>query len=310
SFLLSQWLKQKSKWKIWHLLPLLSTILATALMLVNILRVNASFFPTYFQHNDVKALKKFSEQSRQKDLLVSWWDYGWPLWYYTGRNNTLIDNGRHGADTYLVSKLLLSSSDTFAANALSYFGTAQKGNSEILSNLAPHENLPQLFKELEHQSVTAPTNRNIYIMLHRDMLLTFKTLENFAHINLVSGQKNRENSQLYISDLLEVYSKKIPIIKGDTFNFDLRDGMIMGHDGAKIQVNSVIISENGKTVANRRYNPRSSMSLIIYNKTKAIYLDNMAINTFLIKALLFDLYDKERFEKVMQTENFKIFKVR
>jgi len=142
------------------------------------------------------------------------------------------------------------------------------------------------------------------------MLLTFKTLEDFAHIDLVSGEKTKEHSQLYISDLLQSYSKKNPLIKGDTFDFDMRNGMIMGHDGAKMQINSVLIVDDGQMSASKRYNPRSAMNLIIYNKTKAIYLDNRALNTFLIKALLFDQYDKKRFEKIVETETFKIFKLK
>ena len=66
------------------------------IMLVNIARLTPSFMPNYFLDDDVKVLRDFAKTSHSKDLVVSWWDYGWPLWYYTGRNNTLIDNGRHG----------------------------------------------------------------------------------------------------------------------------------------------------------------------------------------------------------------------
>lgn len=309
-FLLFRWLEQKFENQKWRQLSLLFTIIGVTLMLVNILRTNTAFHPSYFQHNDVKALQAFRAQSQQKDLLISWWDYGWPLWYYTGRNNTLIDNGRHGADTYLVSKLLLSNSDKFVANALHYFSEKQQGNSEILAKLASHEDLPHRFLELEQQIPTTPKSRDTYIMLHRDMLLTFKTLEDFAHIDLVSGEKTKENSQLYISDLLQPYSKNNRIIQGDTFDFDLHNGNIKGRDGATAQVNGIIIAEHGKVVAAKRYNPHSAMNLIIYNKTKAIYLDNRALNTFLIKALLFDQYDKKRFEKTVETETFKIFKLK
>ena len=292
-----------------HIATVLSLV-AVVLMLVNILRVNPSFTPNYFLNDDVKALRDFAKLSKQKDLLVSWWDYGWPMWYYTGRNNTLLDNGRHGADTYLVSKLLLSKSDKFVANSLRYFGDKQRGNSEILPYLIKSEDIEKTFEKLKYETPKKQKNRDIYFMLHRDMLLTFKTLEDFADIDINTGQKTAPNAQLFISDLLRPYSKKEPIVHGDTFDFDLRNGMIRGHDGATTQIQGVIIVEDFKVVAAKRYNPRSAMNLIIYNKTKAIYLENRAINTFLIKALLFDQYDKTRFEKVAQTETFKILKLK
>jgi asparagine N-glycosylation enzyme membrane subunit Stt3 len=285
-------------------------LIAIAMMIINIIHVNPSFMPSSFNSTDVKVLKDFSSQTKEKDLLISWWDYGWPLWYYTGRNNTLIDNGRHGADTYLVSNLLLSKDDNFVANALAYFTDKQKSNTPILSSLIQKEDIQKRFGILKKQNYDKKAERDVYLLLHRNMLLTFKTLEDFAYIDIKTGKKSEENSQLYISDLLRPYSKKVPIVYGDTFDFDLRDGMIKGHDGATAQVQGVIIVDSGKVTAAKRYNPRSFMTLIIYNKTKAIYLDNKALNTFLIKALLFDQYDKKRFEKVTETGSFKILKLK
>jgi dolichyl-diphosphooligosaccharide--protein glycosyltransferase/undecaprenyl-diphosphooligosaccharide--protein glycosyltransferase len=285
-------------------------LFAVILMLVNILRVNPSFMPSFFTQKDVKALDDFANISQENDLLISWWDYGWPLWYYTGRNNTLVDNGRHGADTYLVANLLLSEDDAFVANALRYFADQQQGNRSILPLLAESEDLKKRFEDLKVHATPKQKERDIYFLVHRDMLLTFKTIEDFAHIDIETGNKTSENSQLFISDLLRPYSKKVPIVKGDTFDFDLRNGMISGHDGVSAQVQGVIIVDDDTVTAAKRYNPRAPMNLIIYNTTKAIYLDNTALNTFLIKALLFDQYNKNRFEKVTQTDSFKIFKLK
>ncbi len=285
-------------------------LIALSLMIVNILHVNPSFMPNSFNAKDVKVLKDFASHSKKEDILISWWDYGWPLWYYTGRNNTLIDNGRHGADTYLISNLLLDKKDSFVANALGYFTDKQKANSPIIPALINSEDIKKRMKSLHVKEYRKKSKRDVYILLHRNMLLTFKTLEDFAHVDIYTGRKTQENSQLYISDLLRPYSKKVPMVYGDTFTFDLRDGMIKGDNGAKTQIQGVIIVDNNRVTAAKRYNPSSPMNLIIYNKTKAIYLDNTAVNTFLIKALLFDSYDKKRFEKVAQSDTFKIFKLK
>ncbi len=308
AFILAQFLAKYNKKLRYG--SILISLLGVGLMVVNVLNVNSFFTPTAFTRGDVKVLREFALKSKPDDLLVSWWDYGWPLWYYTGRNNTLIDNGRHGADTYLVANLLLSKEKDFTANALEYFGAKQRGNSSILPDLIHKEDIVKRFEDLKKSRAKVSSKRNIYFMLHRNMLLTFKTLEDFAYNDLKTGKKTQENSQLYISSLLRPYSKKTPMLYGDTFDFDLRNGMIKSHDGASTQIQGVIIVEKNKVVAAKRYNPRSPMTLIIYNKTKAIYLDYRALNSFLIKALLFDQYDKNRFTKVAESDTFKILKLK
>ncbi|MEA2111816.1 MAG: STT3 domain-containing protein [Campylobacterota bacterium] len=289
-------------------LPLLATIIGVGLMLYNILIVNASTGPYFFKKEEVKTLKEFATLNKQKDLIYSWWDYGWPLWYYIGANNTLIDNGRHGSDSYLVSKLLLSHNPNFVYNAMKYF-SQQKYSSYVLKNTMKTKNLNDIFQTLNYDSMTDAKRREAYIMLHRDMLLTFRTLENFANTDLSTGNTGG-NSELYISNLLKPYSPKEPIIHGDTFKFDLRDGNIIGNDGAKAQINGIIISQNGKIAAAKQYNKNSSHILIIYNNQKAIYLDKKAFGTFLVQVLLLDRYDKGLFEKVAETESFKVLKLR
>jgi len=50
-----------------------------------------------------------------KDYTLSWWDYGYPIWYYS-ETNTLIDGGKHQNDNYIISKIMLSDSPELMAN--------------------------------------------------------------------------------------------------------------------------------------------------------------------------------------------------
>lgn len=296
-------------------IPILGTLAGIALMLYNIVVVNSSVAPYFFKKNDVMALQKFATINTKHDLIYSWWDYGWPLWYYIGSNNTLIDNGRHGSDTYLMSKLLLSPNQNFVANAARYFSQKNlEGRKEYMNEVLPFvmktKNLNEVFQELNYTIPTKARGRNTYIMLHRDMLLTFDMIEHFALTDLQSGQAHGKHSELYISDLLKPYRSGNPIIQGDTFTLDLRRGEMTGSDGAKATVYGVVMVQNGAITASKQYNKRSPYILIIYNNTKAIYLDTKAFDSFLIQALLLDLYDKSLFEKVIQTPSFKILKLK
>lgn len=308
--LLSNYLQINKKQKVSiSLIPIFATAAASLLMLFNIFRVNPSFYPAFFDADDVNALKTFRDQSSDKDLLISWWDYGWPLWYYTGRNNTLIDNGRHGTDTYLVANALTSEKEHRTYNLLRYTSEMQRGRGEVLPQLAKSENLGKLFSTLTYTDLTTTKSRETYILLHRDMLLTFQTMQHFGNINLHSG-KYEQNSNLYISDLTEPFNPSKPIVQGDTFTIDLRSGTIKGQDGAQAKLKGIITVENGSITASKGYHQKASMHIIIYNRTKAIYLDNALLNSFLIKAQLLNVYDRTLFEEVAATDKMKILRLK
>lgn len=305
------WLAQRLSGRMAGVLLVVGVASGLGVMLLNITRLNPSFTPGYFLADDVKALRSFAKESRQEDLLWSWWDYGWPLWYYTGRNNTLVDNGRHGPDTHLAAKVLLAGNDTFAANALRYFSETQVGNGEILRPLAQKEDIAQRMEDLELlRPIDLNATRDVYVLLHRDMLLTFKTIEEFASINIRSGANASDNMQLYLSDLLRPYDQHEPLVRGDTFDFDLRSGVIRGHDGVQTRIAGVMVVENGAITAAQRYEAGSDMHLILYNRTKVIYLDSRALNSFLVRALLLNQFDHSRFETVVQTERMKLLKLK
>lgn len=71
--------------------------------------------PTVFNKNEVEVLEKLKKLSNPKDYVITWWDYGYPIWYYANVN-TLIDGGKHNGDDFLVSKILTTSNPVLARN--------------------------------------------------------------------------------------------------------------------------------------------------------------------------------------------------
>ncbi len=291
-------------------LPPLFAVAAIGLMLTNILRLNPHLQPFYFKHNEVKALEDLAKRSSSNDLILSWWDYGWPLWYYTGRNNTLIDNGRHGSDTFYVGNMLLSSNPVFVANSAEYADRVKTGgHPEVTPYLARHEDIFDAFRRFSKPDTNITSPGTAYLLLHRDMLPVLPTIAAVADRDPRTGKPTRQR-QFYLSDLRRPYTPERPILEGDTFTLDLRSGVITGSDGASARIGGAVVSENGKLVAAQRYDRHASMYMIIYNKTKALYMDGSVFNSFVIQALLLDRYDKKRFEKVADTGIMKIFKAR
>ena len=286
------------------------SLAAIALMVFNIVRLNPHLKPFYFLKPEAKALQSFTAHSTPKDLILSWWDYGWPLWYYTGRDNTLIDNGRHGSDTFYIANMLLSSNPVFVANSAKFAdATKNTHHLEVTPVIAENGDIFDKFREFSNPKTVVPSPADAYIMLHRDMLAILPTIASVANKDPRTGQPTRQQ-QFYISNLLRPYTGKEPLLYGDTFTLDLRNGTITGNDGASARIGGVVISENGKLKVGKRYDKHSPMIMIVYNKTKALYMDTSVFNSFLIQALVLNRYDHERFEEVADTGIMKLFKVR
>jgi len=303
---------EKNIWQ--KLSPYIIITAAIALMIVNILRLNPYLHPFYFEKEETIALQKFQKISSAQDLIISWWDYGWPLWYYTGRNNTLIDNGRHGADTYLVANELISLNRQFVANAAKFTAEQnlkgiKQGYNEVLPYVLKEHSIFELFRSLSKKETVIKSSRNVYFMLHRDMLMTLPTFAEIADRDPKNSRMLRKR-EFYLSSLQKPFDPKTPIVYGDTFTFDMRNGKITGSNGASAQINSIGISEHGRLIADRNYNRHSPMHLIIYDRLKALYMDRAVYGSFLIQALVLDNYDHNLFEKVADTGKMKIFRVR
>ncbi len=89
--------------------------LFTALMLYpNIMHILQYQVPTVLTAKEVATLQKLESPTNHKDYTIAWWDYGYPLWFYT-HTNTLIDGGKHDHDNFIVSEILTTSSQIEAA---------------------------------------------------------------------------------------------------------------------------------------------------------------------------------------------------
>lgn len=106
-------LETKDK-KLLYGLPVLLFIALLYPNIKHILQYNKGIRPVFLKQ-EVADLDKLKKISTNKDYTLSWWDYGYPIWYYSD-TNTLIDGGKHQNDNYIISKILQSDSPELMAN--------------------------------------------------------------------------------------------------------------------------------------------------------------------------------------------------
>ncbi|MEA3490946.1 MAG: STT3 domain-containing protein [Campylobacterota bacterium] len=300
--------------------PFYVTTLILLLMIYNILMINMSaMLKTNIYAPEAKALKAISKDLKDRDTIISWWDYGWPLWYYTGYDNTLVDNGRHGGpDSYIIARMLISSDPEYTRNTAVILGdnrlkSVDRGYKFVLPYLAEEHNLSALFSmdkrdiELSKESPSG----DIYIMLHHKMLDYLGVLNSFSREKLTGGSSG-SLPVVRITDLVKPFSSNHSLVEGYSYILDSSDGKVLDAKGNKTAVSAVTIVSGNKREKGYRFEHKDeeTKGQVIVYQNKFIWLDQELYDSFFIQAMLFDLYDKDLFEKVAETERIKIFKIK
>ena len=258
-------------------------------------------------NQEAKVFNSLSAQLSPDDKIVSWWDYGWPLWYFTGKKNTIADNGAHGGpDTYLISRILRESNQTFVANAAKLLAnhkdiSEKNGYSYVLPYLADQQNLPKLFSSLYTRTDIIP-EQGTYILLHRSMITIFSTIVKFSNFDIQDSNLTVKERYVYKSMRYQ-YSDDL-----NQSYFDRHNKVDI--NGEKVVVNRFTLVKGQQIEKEYLYDQNSTQYIILDNNDMAYILDDKTYNSFLFQALLMDNYDHELFEKVYETYLIKIFKVK
>lgn len=246
---------------------------------------------------DINALHKL-ETTTQNDYIITWWDYGWPLWYYTNLN-TIIDNGKHHEDNYIVSKILLSNNSNFVKNATLFFTNdydqaRAKGYPSVMRYFLQQNNLSYL-DQMKSDSfhLSNISKRVVYIMLHKRMLKTLQLIESFSNIDIQTGK---------------TLSSEIVRLSTANSIIDNNQGFVSQPAG-KFSIGSLDVFQNNKLIFQKKYNNNINIHAVVIDNQILILKQNI-YDSLLIQTLLFDKYDKEKFEKVAQTSNFVVLKVK
>jgi len=166
-------------------------------------RWNQRAKPSFTAHQ-VSVLKTIASHSTDQDFWITWWDYGWPLWYYTGMK-TLIDNGKHHQDNWVIASVLLENSSLKAANIAHYFHEVHRKYGYSQTNAAlhyglmesKHYDLEKLLHTFESPTYDVPNNVKKYILLPYQMLTLFHTIDSFGSVDLKTGKPKAQRYYLH-----------------------------------------------------------------------------------------------------------------
>jgi dolichyl-diphosphooligosaccharide--protein glycosyltransferase/undecaprenyl-diphosphooligosaccharide--protein glycosyltransferase len=290
------------------------TIISTIGMLYpNIEHIKGYLVPTVLNKTEVNDLVKLDNIATNKDYTLTWWDYGYPIWYYSN-TNTLIDGGKHTHDNYIISKLLFSTSPQQVANLskLAIETYVDSNYSIVADQIFKGQNPRTLLNNLKKSSYKLPPKtRDVYLYLPFRMLNIFPTVGVFGNLNLKTGKKER-NIIFYPTQAIQQSGTKIVFANGiifDSSNGTLKLGKnlqkVYRFDQVKLDSNANPKVESGLMHLDGNF---CIVNLQSYNKV--IIMDKETYNSMYVQMFMLEKYDKNLFELVVSSAYSKIYKVK
>ena len=294
-------------------------VFATGVMLYpNITHIINYKVPTVLNKAEVQDLDKLKKLALSKDYTLSWWDYGYPIWYYSD-TSTLIDGGKHNNDNYIISKIMQTTSPILAANLSrlaieTYVDSNYSIVADTLFKNGKKDQLdPNIFlSELENESYSLPVkSRDVYLYMPYRMLNIFPTVAVFGNLDLTTGKPER-NITFYPTQARENKDGILTFRNGIVF--DAKKGIInLGKQ--RIQVKNFIVTsmtKEGKTqLQSQMYHQEGQLS-VVYMKSygQFIVMDVETFNSMYVQMFILGKYDKELFELVVSSPYSKIYKLK
>ena len=291
----------------------------TAMMIYpNITHIIGYKVPTVLNKAEVQDLVNLSKISTDKDYTLTWWDYGYPIWFYSN-TNTIIDGGKHQNDNFIISKIMQTTSSDLAVN-LSRLAveTYVDSNYSIIANTMFKNGQEDqidpdfLLAELESSSYMLPKKtRDIFLYLPYRMLNIFPTVAIFGNLDLTTGKNERKISFFPTS---ATSSKEGIITLRNGIVFDATKGEItIGKQ--KKSVKNFIMTQNtteGKLQLQSQLYHVDGEYAVVYMKSYGsfVVMDSETFNSTYVQMFMLEKYDKNLFELVISSPYSKIYKLK
>ncbi len=297
---------------------LVLSLLTAAAIYPNITHIIEYKVPTVFMQKEVQILDDLKKQSSSKDYVITWWDYGYPIWYY-GDKNTLIDGGKHNNDNFIVSEIMLTTSPLEAARlsrlAVETYVSSDYKNiaNTLFKNRQPDQvDVSAYLENLRYGDVRLPEkSRDIFLYFPMRMLDILPTVKIFSNIDLSTG---RPITSPFFYSTQRFQDTGNAIQFGNGIALLKQEGVVQIGDqrvplGEFIKVR---YNPQGKIEVDRQtITPMSRLSIIyLESYRRFILLDSEYLNSTFIQMYIFENYDKALFEPVILDPLVKIYKLK
>jgi len=284
-----------------------------ALLYPNIRHIVDYKVPTVFNSGEVKDLAALNRKSSDRDYTIAWWDYGYPIWFYSD-TSTLIDGGKHDEDNFIVSKILQTDSPVLAANLsrLAVETYVKDPHHKVAPKLFAGRDPNLMLAKLETQEFAPPPKtREIYFYLPYRMMNIFPTVMLFGNLDLSTGKPLRK--PLFMPMRPRGQSGDLLKLSGG-MAIDLRRGMLIERR-QKIPLRRLVVASLAKnmaikTVTQNYYEEGAYSVVFLRSYGRIVIMDNRTYRSLYVQMFMLGRYDKALFEPVLASPYTRIYRLK
>jgi len=310
----------------------LSLIMFTlAILYPNYKHIDSYKVPTVFNKTEVEVLDKMKSIADREDYMIGWWDYGYPIRYYSDVK-TLIDGSKHtGSVNFPVSYMLLSTQESAAKMArldVEYTESTfryVKENKKLIEdkNLTIYTNIEQMTKNYGFKDtndfllslqtdITLPSKtRDVYLYLPYKMLNILPTVALFSNMDLMTG-RGKKKPFFFVSRQFKDMKSKIDFGRGIYLD-KVTSNIVIGQESLPINrfVKTTYDKEMKLHTNVQVINTTANLNVIyMSNYNTFLILDEKMYNSMYIQLMVLEHADKNLFEEVILNPNVKIYKLK
>ncbi|MFA6189501.1 MAG: STT3 domain-containing protein [Sulfuricurvum sp.] len=294
-----------------------TVVLTIGALYPNYAHIKEYIMPTVMTTNEVEALDQLGKIASNKDTVVAWWDYGYPIRYY-GNIKTWIDGGKHSGDVNYPASFTLTAKDSISAAHMMRLYTEYTGKNTTTKNDFEYMLEKEGYKD-PNDFVTAlalpdykipKKTRDVYLYLPLRMMEIFPTVALFSNLDLTG--KNQPQQPFF-------YTTRSVQDTGQTIELGQGLSIIKATSTLKIGAQSLPI----KSFYQVGYDPHQKVHVsqqnfaseglsVIYlaSYQQFLVLDDYYLKSQYIQMFVFEQYDKSLFEPVILSPMTKIFKLK
>ena len=296
-------------------------VLAIAVLYPNIKHIEGYRVPSVFKKDEVNVLEFLKAKASREDYVVTWWDYGYPIRYYSDVK-TLVDGGKHEGDVNFAPSFILTNEQEVAAKMarldVEYTEKRYESNGSYASS-----NIEQMTKDygfddtndfllsLETDIKLPEKTRDVYLYLPYRMIDIYPTVKVFSNLDLMSGQKFKRPF-FYVTRSFK--NQNGVIYLGGNISLNLKDSTLqLGNKKQPIRrfVSTEYNKDQKLLVQERLINFASNIS-VIYMKSYNTFLlvDEQTYNSTYVQMMALEKYDKDLFEELILTPHAKVYRLK
>lgn len=298
-----------------------------AILYPNYKHIDGYKVPTVMNADEVKVLDTLKTVADREDYVVAWWDYGYPIRYYSDVK-TLVDGGKHDGDVNFPVSFILTSPSAVAAKMarldVEYtektFTQAEQNRDKNLSTFSYVEQMTTDygFKDTNDFLLSLQTEidlpkktRDIYFYLPYNMLNIYPTVTRFSYIDLMNG-KEKPAPFYFISKNFRDVGSQIQLnqevfMDKQTFTLTLGSQKVTPKRFVKTAYDkNMQLQKEIKIVDNN-----SNINIVyMSNYNTFLLLDEATYNSLYIQLMVLEEYDKNLFEPVIGNPHAKVYKLK